>query len=51
MKALAAEDMKKRFLDLGTDPIGSDPAQLAAYIRSEIPKWAKVIRPAGMQTD
>ena len=51
VKALAAEDVKKRFLDLGTDPIGSDPAQLAAYIRSEIPKWTKVIRAAGMKTD
>jgi tripartite-type tricarboxylate transporter receptor subunit TctC len=51
VKALAADDVKKRFLDLGTDPIGSDPAQLAAYIRSEIPKWTKVIRAAGMQTD
>ena len=51
VKALAAEDVKKRFLDLGTDPIGSDPAQLAAYIRSEIPKWTKVIRAAGMRTD
>jgi len=51
VKAVAADDVKKRFLDLGTDPIGSDPAQLAAYIRSEIPKWTKVIRAAGMQTD
>jgi tripartite-type tricarboxylate transporter receptor subunit TctC len=51
VKALAADDVKKRFLDLGTDPIGSDPAQLAAYIRSEIPKWTKVIRAAGMKTD
>jgi len=51
VKALAADDVKKRFLDLGTDPIGSDPAQLSAYIRSEIPKWTKVIRASGMQTD
>ena len=51
VKALAADDVKKRFLDLGTDPIGGDPAQLAAYIRSEIPKWTKVIRAAGMKTD
>lgn len=49
VKALAADDVKKRFLDLGTDPIGGDPAQLAAYIRSEIPKWTRVIRAAGMK--
>jgi tripartite-type tricarboxylate transporter receptor subunit TctC len=51
VKALATDDVRKRFLDLGTDPIGSDPAQLAAYIRSEIPKWTKVIRSAGMKAD
>ncbi len=51
VKALTAGGLKKRFLDLGVDPVGSDPAQLADYIRSEIPKWTKVIRSAGVKAD
>ena len=33
---------------LGFEPIGSTPAQFAQRIRSEIDKWAKVIRAAGI---
>ncbi len=51
IRALAAEDMKRRFLELGADPVGSDPGQLAAYIRSELPKWAKVIQAAGIKSE
>ncbi len=51
VRALATEDMKRRFLELGADPIGSDPDRLAAYIRSEMPKWAKVIRSAGLKAE
>jgi tripartite-type tricarboxylate transporter receptor subunit TctC len=51
VRALAADAVKKRFFDLGADVIGSDPAQLAAYIRSEKPKWAQVIQSAGIQPE
>ena len=51
VRALAADDVKRRFLELGADPIGSDPAQLAAYIRSELPKWAGVIKAAGLKAE
>ena len=51
VRALAADEVKGRFLDLGADPIGSDPAQLAAYIRSELPKWAGVIKAAGLKAE
>lgn len=49
--AVAADDVKKRFLDLGTDPIGSDPSHLAAYIRSELAKWTRIVRAAGLKAD
>ena len=48
VKVLAAADVKKRFLDLAADPVGSTPAELAAYRRSELVKWAKVIKSAGI---
>ncbi len=51
VNALAAAEVKKRFLDLGADVVGSDPAELAAYIRAELPKWKKVVASAGMRPD
>jgi len=49
--AISATDVKKRFIDLGADPIGSGPEQLAAYTRSEIVKWAKVVKSAGIKSE
>ena len=51
VNVLATAEVKKRFLDLGADVVGSDPAELAAYIRAEIPKWRKVVLAAGMKPD
>ena len=50
-KALAMADVKKRFLDLAADPIGSTPEELAAYNKSEIEKWAKLIKLAGIKPE
>ena len=36
------------FAQLGLDTVGSSPEQLAAIIRSDIGKWAKVIKEAGI---
>lgn len=51
VKAIHAAEMKKRFIELGADPIGSAPEDLAAYTRSEMVKWAKVIRAAGIRPE
>jgi tripartite-type tricarboxylate transporter receptor subunit TctC len=48
-KALADDDTKKRFADLGMTNGGSSPEELDAYIKSEIVKWAKVIKDANIQ--
>jgi tripartite-type tricarboxylate transporter receptor subunit TctC len=48
-KALADDDTKKRFADLGMTNGGSSPAELDAYIKSEIAKWSKVIKDANIQ--
>jgi tripartite-type tricarboxylate transporter receptor subunit TctC len=34
----------------GTDPVGSTPDQFAARVKSEIAKWANVIRETGIGT-
>jgi len=35
----------------GITPIGSTPEQLAAYIKSEIAKWADVVKRSGATVD
>ena len=51
VKLLALPDVKQRLDATGFEPIGSTPEQFAAYIRSEIDKWTKVVRAAGMRVD
>ena len=49
--ALERPDYAKLLRDSAIDPLGSTPAELGAYIRSEISKWAKVVREAGVHID
>jgi tripartite-type tricarboxylate transporter receptor subunit TctC len=35
----------------GVESIGSTPQQLAAHLRSELPKWAQVVKAAGVSVD
>lgn len=46
---LSQSTMKERLMDLGYEPVGSRPDEFAAQIRSEIAKWAKLIRSAGIK--
>ncbi len=48
--ALAQEDVKRRFADLGMSSEDSTPDSLDAYIRSEIAKWTKVIKDADIHS-
>jgi tripartite-type tricarboxylate transporter receptor subunit TctC len=49
VKALAIPEVRKRFDELGLEPIGNTPAEFAAVIRKETPEWAKVIKDAGIK--
>ena len=52
LQALASDDTKKRYADLGMTNSGvggTTPKQVDAYIKSEIAKWAKVIKNANIQ--
>ena len=51
LKVLADPEMKKRFAVLGLDTVGSTAAETRAAIAEDIPKWAKVIKDAGIKTD
>ena len=51
VKALALPDMKEIWASQGADPGGQRPEEFARFIRSEIGKWAKVVKDAGAQVD
>ena len=51
VKALALSDLRGKLADLGLEGIGNSPNEFAAVIKSEIPKWAKVIKDAGIKPD
>jgi tripartite-type tricarboxylate transporter receptor subunit TctC len=44
-------DVRERLLSLGAEPVGNSPEEFALYIRVELPKWAKVIKSAGIRPD
>jgi tripartite-type tricarboxylate transporter receptor subunit TctC len=49
VKALATPEMRKKFDELGLEPIGNTPVEFAAVIKKEIPEWAKVIKDADIK--
>ena len=51
VKSLAKPDIAARFATLGTDVAPMNPAELGAFIRSEIAKWAKMAKEAGIQPE
>ena len=48
---LKTPEVSKRLSDNGLDPVGGTPDELAAYQKSEISKWAKVVRDSGAKAD
>jgi tripartite-type tricarboxylate transporter receptor subunit TctC len=47
--ALALPDVKAKIIGLGFEPSGISSAEFAAYIKSEIAKWRRVIEQAHME--
>jgi tripartite-type tricarboxylate transporter receptor subunit TctC len=50
-RILALPDLKGRFEPTGTVLVGSTPKEFAATIRSDLVKWAKVIKASGAKLD
>jgi tripartite-type tricarboxylate transporter receptor subunit TctC len=46
---MAMPDVKEKLASMGFDPVASTPEEFSAWIRSEIPRWAKVIRDAKIE--
>lgn len=51
MKVLAQPDIQARLKGFGMEPSNMTPAQLAAYQKVEVDKWAKVIKAANIKAE
>jgi tripartite-type tricarboxylate transporter receptor subunit TctC len=49
IKALAMPQVRKKFDELGLEPVGNTPAEFTEVIRRETPEWAKLIKDAGIK--
>ena len=51
VKVVAVPDVRERMVSLGMEVAGSTPEELGALVKSDIAKWSKVIKEAGVRVD
>jgi len=51
LRIIALPDIRERFAAVGFEPIGTTPGAFAAYIRAEVPRWAKIVRDADIKVE
>lgn len=51
LDALSREDVRKRLIQGGAEPVGLPSAEFAAKFRAEMDRWARVVKSAGIKAD
>ena len=51
VKALATQDLRERLRKQTVTPIGSSPAELAAYVRTDLARWTNVVKTTGIKVE
>ena len=51
VKAMEPADVRKRMEDLGAEVVAGTPEEFGAFQRSEVVKWAKVVKDAAIKVD
>lgn len=49
VKIVNDPEMRAKFAQLGLDTVGNSPEELATVVKTDLPKWAKVIKEAGIK--
>ena len=50
-KAFSAPDVREKLSALGLETKANSPTEFAAFIREEVPKWAKAVKDSGAKAD
>jgi tripartite-type tricarboxylate transporter receptor subunit TctC len=51
VKALQLPDVRERMLGLGITPVGNAPEELAAILKTDLDKWTRLAKAAGVKAD
>jgi tripartite-type tricarboxylate transporter receptor subunit TctC len=49
--ALNDAAVRERFISSGADPVGNSPEEFAQLVKSEVAKWAQVVKAAGLKPE
>ena len=51
VKAVQKEDLRKKFANLGADPIAESPEYFQKMLHEEIERWSKVVKAANLKVE
>jgi len=51
VRVVQQPDVRRQLAEQGYEPVGNSPEQFADYIKTEIAKWTKVIKAAGLKAE
>ena len=51
VKIIQSPEFRKRMEEIGAEPVGDTPAQMAAQIRSDTAKYARLVKEARVAID
>ena len=51
VRVLNRADIKEKFFNVGVETVGSSPEQFAAVVTSDMAKWGKVLKDAGIRVE
>ncbi len=51
VKVLKTRELRDWLITQGADPVGSTPEELAAFVKTELAKYAKIVKASGMKPD
>jgi len=50
-RATAAPDVRSALINQGAEPAGDTPEEFSALVRSDLAKWAKIVKDTGAKPD